>query len=131
MDTHLRWRWLALLVGGHLVICILHGIAHDGGRVAMSLAGNLFVYAVVLAGPIVGLALAWGQPGPGGWLIAATMLGSLLFGIANHFVLDSPDHVLHVARDWRPVFGATALLLAVSEALGACVALFVARGRQS
>jgi hypothetical protein len=47
------------------------------------------------------------------------MAASLLFGLINHFVISSPDHVDHVAAQWRPLFTSTAVALAVTEAAGA------------
>jgi hypothetical protein len=55
-----------------------------------------------------------------------TMMGALLFGLLNHFVLAGADHVAHVARQWQPLFTTTAVLLAVIEAFGSGLALFVA-----
>jgi hypothetical protein len=124
--------WVAGLVVVHLVISIVHGLAHDGARVPMSTAANAFVFVVILAGPIAGLVLTRWSPPSGNWLIAVTLLASLIFGVVNHFVLVSPDHVGHVASDWRVLFGATAVLLAISEGLGAGVAIAMARkGRMS
>ena len=40
------------------------------------------------------------------------MAGSLVFGLVNHFVFVSPDHVAHVDPQWRPLFATTAVLLA-------------------
>ena len=85
----------------HLAINIVHGRAHAGAQVPLSLAGALFVYIVILAGPLVGLgALA---------LAAAArrldrgrlMSGALVFGLINHFIIDGSDHVAHVAAEWR------------------------------
>jgi hypothetical protein len=47
------------------------------------------------------------------------MAAALLFGLTNHFVVSSPDHVDHVAAQWRPLFISTAIALAVTEAAGA------------
>ena len=58
------------------------------------------------------------------------MAGSLVFGLVNHFVLASPDHVAHVAPEWRPLFTATAVLLALTEALGSGLAVRLARERK-
>ena len=113
----------------HLVISIVHGAAHDGAHVAMPAAANLFVFVVILSGPLVGLALLWRFPRIGGPLVAVTMAGSLLFGVVNHFVLPSPDHVAQVAAAWRPMFTATAVLLALTEAAGTIAALRVAGER--
>ena len=54
------------------------------------------------------------------WLIALSMLGSLIFGLANHFMLESPDYVMEVpAQAWRYTFVLSAALLAVTESIGA------------
>jgi len=117
------WGWLAAAVLAHLIVSIVHGVAHARAEVPLSRAANLFVYFVVLAGPLVGLVLARQTRRVGSAVVAVTMAGSLVFGVVNHFVLASPDHVAHVAPEWRLLFGATAILLAVTEALGATLAI--------
>ncbi len=120
------------IVLAHLVVSMVHGVAHTQAHVPLSLAANLFVYIVILAGPLIGLALTWWTPRLGGWLIALSMAGSLVFGLVNHFVLTSPDHVAHVDPQWRSLFATTAVLLAVTEALGVVLAAkFLARERPS
>jgi hypothetical protein len=74
--------------------------------------------------------LLWPAERIGSWLIAITMAGSLVFGVVNHFVLASPDHVAEVAQPWQPLFTATAVLLAVTEAIGSGLAIRVARARK-
>jgi hypothetical protein len=123
-------RWLAAVVLTHLVVSMVHGIAHARAQVPLSPAANMFVYIVILAGPLVGLALTWPAQQLGSWVVATTLAGSLVFGLVNHFVLSSPDHVAHVAPDWRPLFTATAILLAVTEALGSGLAIRLARERK-
>ena len=111
------WTWLVAVVLIHLVISMVHGLAHDRAQVPLSYAANVFVYVVILAGPLVGLAVAWWNRRAGSWVIALTMTGSFVFGVVNHFLLSSPDHVAHVDPQWRPLFTVTAVLLAVTEAL--------------
>jgi hypothetical protein len=82
---------------------------------------------VILAGPLVGLGLTWFAERTGSWVIAAAMGASLVFGCVNHFVLASPDHVAHVDQQWRLLFAATAVLLAVVESVGCGLAVRVAR----
>jgi hypothetical protein len=126
--THTRqWIWLAGVVIAHLAISLVHGAAHAQAHVAMSPASNAFVFVVILAGPLIGLAWMWHSKRIGAWLIGVTMAGSLVFGVVNHFVLASPDHVSHVDPRWQPLFAATAVLLAITEALGSAVAIRVAR----
>ena len=122
--------WLAAAVLTHFVVSIAHGAVHAEARVALSDDANLFVFIVILAGPLIGLALTWRAERAGGWLIAVTLAGSLLFGLVNHFVVPSPDHVAHVAQPWRDLFAATAVLLVVTEALGTVLAIRFVRERQ-
>ena len=123
------WRWMTAAVLAHLAVSIVHGAAHDGAHVPLSPAANLFVFIVILAGPLVGLGLTWWAERIGSWIVASTMAGSLVFGLVNHFVLDSADHVAHVAPDWRSLFTTTAVLLVVTEGLGSVLAVRVARER--
>lgn len=125
------WRWLAIAVLAHLVVSIAHGAAHTQAQVPLSPAANLFVFIVILAGPLIGLALTWPAAPIGGWLIAITMAASLVFGVVNHFVFASPDHVAHVDPQWRPLFATTAILLAVTEAIGTGLAIRFVRERKS
>ena len=120
-------RWLAVIVIAHLIVSMVHGAAHAGARISMPLAANLFVWIVILAGPLAGLWLSRNRPAAGGWLVAATMAGSLLFGIVNHFVIASPDHVSHVAAEWRTMFGVTAALLVLTELAGVAAGITSAR----
>jgi hypothetical protein len=119
--------WLTATVLAHLAVSIVHGTAHANAHVPLSTAANLFVFIVILAGPVVGLALTWRSERIGSWTIAITMAASLVFGLVNHFVLSSPDHVAHVALQWRPLFTTTAVLLAITEGLGSGLAIRLAR----
>jgi len=118
---------LAIVVLGHLVVSVVHGAAHSGARIPMTLAANLFIYIVILAGPLIGLGASRFRPVAGGWIIAGTMAGSLVFGIVNHFVMASPDHISHVAAEWRTLFTVTAVLLAAFEAAGVAIGVTAAR----
>lgn len=113
---------LAWFVIAHLLISLAHGRAHEGAHVTMSTAANAFVVVVILVGPLAGVILARWRPAPGAWLVAVTMAASLLFGLWNHFVIDSADHVARVAAEWRPLFGSTAVLLGLTEGLAAVLA---------
>ena len=122
--------WIAVFVLIHLGISMIHGTAHTNARVTLSTAGNVFVFAVILAGPLIGLVLMWPAERLGLWLIALTMVASLVFGVINHFVLSSPDQVAHVNPQFRSVFATTAVLLAVTEAVCAGLALHALRRRR-
>ena len=74
--------WLTAAVLTHLAVSIVHGRAHAGADVPLSYAANLFVFIVILAGPLIGLALMWPAQRIGNWVIAVTMAASLV-GIQN------------------------------------------------
>jgi hypothetical protein len=120
---HAAWRWLTAAVLVHLVVSIVHGTAHSGAQVPLSRAANLFVFGVIIAGPLVGLALAWPAARIGSWVIAITMAGAFVFGCVNHFVLAGPDHVSEVAPQWRTMFATTAALLAALEVFASVLAI--------
>jgi hypothetical protein len=98
-------------------------MAHAKANVPLSPVANIFVLAVIVAGPWVGLGLALRAQRMGAGVIALTMAAALIFGCINHFVLASPDHVAHVDPPWRPLFTTTAILLALTEALGSGLAV--------
>ena len=124
-------RWLTATVVAHFIISLVHGSAHAQANVPLSRAGSLFVFIVILAGPLIGLALTWPAPRIGGAIVGITMAASLVFGVINHFVLSSPDHVSHVEASWRPLFASTAALLGVTEALGTGLAVRFTRDSKS
>src|SRR5205807_10525213 len=87
---HSAWRWLTAAVLVHLVVSIVHGAAHAEAHVPLSRAANLFVFGVIVAGPLVGLGLAWSTEAIGSWVIAITMARDLVFGCGNAFGLVGP-----------------------------------------
>ena len=127
---HSAWRWLIAAVLVHLVVSIVHGAAHSEAHVPLSRAANLFVFGVIVAGPLVGLALASSAERISNWVIAVTMASALVFGCVNHFVLAGPDHVSQIAEPWRPIFTTTAALLAAIEGLASALAIRIARRRK-
>jgi hypothetical protein len=116
---------LAALVIVHLVVTVVHGVAHGGAHVTLTPAALAFVIVVIQVGPLFGLALSRARPRGGAAVVAASMAGALLFGVINHFVLPGSDYVGQVDSEWRTVFGSTAALLALIEA-GATIVGFVA-----
>jgi len=116
------WKWVAAIVLIHFVVTIVHGVAHTRAQVPLSAAANIFVFVFIVIGPWFGLILTRPFPRVGSLLIASTMAASFIFGLVNHFVLASPDHISHIDSMWRPLFATTAVLLAASELLGAALA---------
>ena len=124
-------RWLKAVVLGHLLVSLAHGATHASAHVSLSPAATLFVFVVILAGPLIGLAVIAMNERLGWGVIAITMAASLVFGVVNHFILVSTDHVAQVELQWRPLFAATAVLVAATEAVGLALALGLIAERAS
>jgi len=123
MDRNSSRLTLAAVVALHLAVTVAHGIAHSRAAVPLSLPSLVFVVVVIQAAPLIGAAWMWRNPLRGARLIGAAMAASLVFGLVNHFLVPGPDHVNHVAAQWRLLFETTAFLLAVTEAAGAILGL--------
>ncbi|BAY49375.1 hypothetical protein SAMD00079811_70040 [Scytonema sp. HK-05] len=84
----------------------LHGLAHVEIPVRLSLVQSLFVGIVIFPTPIIAAVLLWTQfYRIGSWLLLSSIAGSLLFGIYNHFIVISPDHVSQVSFEgWGLLF---------------------------
>jgi predicted outer membrane lipoprotein len=116
---------LTLIVLAHLAVSVVHGWAHTGAVVPISPTSNIFILVVIVAAPLVGVAVLWFFSIAGGaWLLAFSLAAAFVFGVVNHFVLESPDHVARVAAQWQVSFGVTAVLLALTEALGSGLAFW-------
>jgi hypothetical protein len=126
-DVSLR-GWVFLLVIAHASVAFWHGTAHRQLPVALSTPQQVFVAVVILLLPLVGLALLWSRRASVGlWIIAASLFASLLFGLINHFVLDSPDNVSQLPQQpARYSFIISAALVAATEAVGAVISLIAA-----
>ena len=120
-------RWLTLIVAAHLVVSLAHGGTHQWGHVPLSPAATLFVFIVILAGPLVGVAVMRVAERAGHWIIATTLAAAFVFGVVNHFLVPGTDHVSHVSGGAQLWFAVTAVLLAVTEAIGCVLAALLAR----
>jgi hypothetical protein len=110
----------------HAIVVVLHGLAHQIVPVPLSLSQSLFVGIVVVLNPIVAAVLLWTPLEQiGRWLFLGSMTGALLFGIYNHFVVISPDHISQVpSENWGITFQITAFLLLLTEGIGSGVGIW-------
>ena len=120
---------LAAIVVLHFAVVLWHGSAHSNVPVPITTMQTAFVVIVILLLPLVGAALVWSRFRQiGAWLIALSMLGSLLFGVINHFILVSPDNVAQMPEHAaRHSFILSAYLLVLTEALGTVLGLIAIR----
>jgi hypothetical protein len=123
-------RSIALLstvsVLAHLVVSIVHGRAHERLSVGLSNWQNLYVLIVIVIAPLLAMVLIWTRLAHFGLLLLVlSMAASLIFGIAYHYVVISPDHVSHLPPgDAHGLFRTTALLLVVTELFGIVIGLW-------
>ena len=113
-------KYATVIVVAHLLVNIVHGLAHRERRVGLDPPASIFVIVVVLIFPLIAMGLLWtARKRLGLFLLSLSMFGSLLFGLYHHFLAVSPDHV-H-SQPWGTTFVLTAYLLLITEAIGTYV----------
>lgn len=117
---------MTAIVVAHLLVNIVHGVAHRELSVGLAPPDSLFVIAVVLVCPLLAMGLVWtAKRRLGLILLSLSMFGSFLFGLYHHFLVISPDHVhSQPASAWGMAFVLTAYGLLVTEAIGAYVGVY-------
>jgi hypothetical protein len=121
----------AVVVAVSAAVNAVHTVSHAGQHVMSLPAWQLtYIAVVVYAAPVVAAVLLWTRfRRSGAWLLAASMAGSLAFGLLYHFLVPGPDNVFtQPPGPWRAAFLVTAVLLALLQAAGVLVGLRVARG---
>jgi len=132
----MRRRSIALpstvAVLAHLVVSIVHGRAPEGLSVGLSNWQNVYVLIVVVIAPLIAMLLIWTRLARAGLvLLVISMAGSLIFGVAYHYVVISPDHVSHLPPgDAQGMFRMTAMLLILTELFGVIVGLLGLRSKR-
>ncbi len=118
--------WIVAL---HALALVVHGQAHQAVPVPLSALQNAFATGVIVIAPIVAAALIWrGFPRLGGTLLAASLFGAFVFGVVNHYVLESADNVSQIpATGWGEAFTQSAHALAATELAGTVAALALLR----
>jgi hypothetical protein len=122
---------LAAVVVLHLLVSLVHGLAHGTVGVSGNGPTMAFVVIVIIAGPLVGFAWMWKNAVAGARIIGVAMAASLLFGLINHFIIAGPDRVDHVVAHAQTLFEVTAVLLVLSEAAGSVLGFSYGRSRRT
>ena len=106
-----------LFVMLHLLIVLAHGRSHSQLHIHPTTWQAIFIALVIVIGPILAMSLLWMRLRKVGLvLFSATMSGSLLFGVAYHFLIPCSDNALELhAGHWESLFRMTAIWLAVTE----------------
>lgn len=121
-------RGLVALVLAHEGVHVAHGLLHSLVPVPTTGWQLAFVLGIVFLAPIVGLLLVHrGRRRTGGWALAVAGVATLVFEVAFHFVVASPDHVGHVTGPWSGGFVATAVIGVSLAGLMGIAGLWVVR----
>ncbi len=109
----------------HAAVSILHGIAHLLIPVPVGMVELVYILLVIAAAPILGV---WLMRRPyyrtGARLLLAGMVGALVFGLAEHFLLPGGDNIAQIpAGAWLGTFQWTSVGLLITEAIGTLVGL--------
>jgi hypothetical protein len=118
-------QYATLIVAIHLLVTLVHGLAHRELQIGLPPAGNVFVGLVIVVAPLVAAGLVWSRGQRFGLaLLTLSMFGSLLFGFYHHFVAEGADHVhSQPAGSWGTTFVFTAYGLMITEAIGTWVGI--------
>jgi hypothetical protein len=120
-----------LLVALHVAVAVGHGNAHLHLHIQLSAWQRIFIGVVILIGPVLAVGLLWTRlKRTASVLLLVTMAGSLLFGVAYHFVVPGSDNALHLHEGpWESLFGMTATWLALIETGAVVWCVWVLRRR--
>lgn len=110
----------------HAIVHGLHGLAHVEISVPLSILQSLFVGIVIYAIPIIAVVLLWTQfYRIGSWLLLFSMAASVLFGIYNHLIVISSDHVSQVSfASWGLLFQITAIVTLIVDGFGCWIGIW-------
>jgi len=118
-------KYATAIVVAHLLVNLVHGLAHRELHIGLAPLDSIFVIVVVLIFPLIAMGLVWRAGKPLGlMLLSLSMFGSLLFGLYHHFLAPGPDHV----HTQPPISGGitfvlTSYLLLITEAIGTYVGI--------
>ncbi|MGI9293097.1 MAG: hypothetical protein ACR2PS_03870, partial [Pseudomonadales bacterium] len=105
-----------------------HGDAHSSLEINLPALKNLFIYVVIIAGPVLGALLVCTRfLALGAGLVAISMVAALVFGVYHHYILMSPDNIAHLPAGTANVhaqFIDSAALIAIIELASAVLGFY-------
>lgn len=111
-----RHKGIYTLFGLHLVAMLYHGWSHRLAHVDTTWGQNIFIGLVIILLPATAVYAVYQQKEALGYrLFALSMLGSFLFGVVYHFMLNTPDLYANVTGAGATHFLISAILLALVE----------------
>ncbi|HKY30152.1 MAG TPA: hypothetical protein VJM12_19640 [Pyrinomonadaceae bacterium] len=122
MTTKTLKRASIAIITLHLLVGVVHSLAHSALQIYMATWQNAYILVVITVLPLVAAFLLWRRSRLAFLLLFISMLGSLIFGGYYHFVAAGPDNVSELDQHaWTFPFQLSAILLAVLEGLGTLV----------
>ena len=123
---------VVVLIGTIVVVLstaanLLHGFAHQGQQVMSFPAWQwAYILSVIYVAPVVAAALLWTRyQRVGAWLLFASMAGSLVFGLAYHFLIPGVDNAFTLQPGaWRITFRVSAALVFLLQGIGSVVGVW-------
>ena len=113
-----------IMVALHFLVSAVHGAAHLNLHIDLKSWQQAYVLVVITVLPLVSGFLLWRRMRGGFLLLLLSMLGSLMFGGFYHFIAAGTDNVSELgSHAWSLPFQLTAVLLALTEAAGALIAV--------
>ena len=113
-----------ILVALHFLVSAVHGAAHVNLHISLNTWQTVYVFVVITALPLVSGFLLWRNARSGFLLLLFSMMGALVFGGYYHFIATGADNVSSLgSHTWSAPFQVTAVLLAVTEAVGVLTAV--------
>ena len=103
----------------HALVSDFHGRSHFYTGVPTTLVQNIFIATVIVAMPLLAVVLLTRRRMNAGCaILSLSMLGSFIFGVVFHFMLDAPDQYSNVYGHGSQMFCISAILLATLELIG-------------
>jgi hypothetical protein len=122
-------KFALAVILAHLGIAVLHGGAHKRLLIGLSANQQFFVWAVIIAAPLLAaLLLLVNFRRAGGLFLFSSMAGSLVFGAWNHFLVRSADNIASIPpTGWGMAFRVTAIFLFFIEVIGCAMGISLLR----
>ncbi len=112
-------RLVVLAACLHLLAVGFHAAAHHLAAVPNTPGQIVYIVLVVILAPILALVMIGRRMvRAAALLLGVALVGSLVFGVAFHYVLHSPDLVATVTGHGSGLFATTSGILAVTDGVG-------------
>jgi hypothetical protein len=122
--------WVFALVAAHLLVTFAHAAAHIAAPVPSTTGQYIFVTLFIYIAPLVAVWLLMRERREGALLLIVSMGAAFVFGLVNHFIVISPDHISQTPPGiWQPVFAWSAAITTLLQLAAVVVGMMLVRAR--